>query len=226
MERVAVDFLGPSPETESGNRYMMAAMAYFTKWPEEYAVPDQSAQTTASRLLGDFFCRFGVPKGLHSDQGRNFESQVMAEVCERLGIVKMSSAPLNPQSDRLVERFNATLTTQLAMHTGQHQRDWDLHHPLVLLACRSAVQESTGFTPAMLMFGREHSTPMDLMFGTQPRMEESPESYTELLREFCKHMDSARPAFHKNVHMTCAARGHLSKPGKRCGCTPRRGGRD
>ncbi|KAI4905925.1 hypothetical protein NFI96_009525 [Prochilodus magdalenae] len=150
MERVAVDFLGPFSETESGNWYVMVAMDYFTKWPEAYAAPDQSAQTTASRLLGDFFFRFGMPEELHSDQGRNFESQVMAEVCEKLGIVKTRTTPLHPQSDGLVERFNDTLTTQLAMLTGQHQRDWDLHLPLVLLACRSAVQESTGFTPAML----------------------------------------------------------------------------
>ena len=195
MERVAVDFLGPFPETESGNRYVMVAMDYFTKWPEAYAVPDQSAQTTASRLLGDFFCRFGVPEELHSDQGRNFESQVMAEVCEKLGIVKTRTTPLHPQSDGLVERFNATLTTQLAMLTGQHQRDWDLHLPLVLLACRSAVQESTGFTPAMLMFGRELRTPVDLMFGTPPGTGESPESYTELVRELGKRMDS--------VHRLC-----------------------
>ncbi|KAL7841611.1 hypothetical protein SRHO_G00253020 [Serrasalmus rhombeus] len=165
MERVAVDVLGPFPRTEAGNRYVLVAMDFFTKWPEAYAVPDQSAVTTAERLVEEFFCHFGLPEELHSDQGRNFESQVMAEVCQRLGVRKTRTTPLHPQSDGLVERFNKTLATQLAILADKHQRDWDRHLPLVLWSCRAAVQESTSFTPAQLMLGRELCTPTDLVFG-------------------------------------------------------------
>ena len=79
MEQVGVDILGPFPTTDSGNRYILVAMDYFTKWPEAYAVPDQSAVTTAERLVCEMFCRFGAPQELHSDQGRNFKAQVFAE---------------------------------------------------------------------------------------------------------------------------------------------------
>ncbi|KAJ8364485.1 hypothetical protein SKAU_G00133160 [Synaphobranchus kaupii] len=79
MERVGVDVLGPFPVTDSGNRYILIAMDYFTKWPEAFAVPDQSAATTAERLMEEMFTRFGAPAELHSDQGRNFESQLLAE---------------------------------------------------------------------------------------------------------------------------------------------------
>ncbi|KAL6466836.1 hypothetical protein MHYP_G00246400 [Metynnis hypsauchen] len=168
MERVAVDVLGPFPVTDSGNRFVLVAMDYFTKWPEAYAVPDQGAVTTADVLVREFFCRFGVPEELHSDQGRNFESEVMAGVCRILGIHKTRTTPLHPQSDGLVERFNRTLAAQLAMVVGKNQRDWDKHLPVVLLACRSAVQETTGFTPARLMFGRELRTPVTLAFGAPP----------------------------------------------------------
>lgn len=72
MEPVGVDILGPFPLTDGGNRYVLVAMDYFTKWPEAYAVPDQSATTTAERLVCEMFCRFGAPEELHSDQGRNF----------------------------------------------------------------------------------------------------------------------------------------------------------
>ncbi|CAI5642673.1 unnamed protein product [Oreochromis niloticus] len=58
-----------------GNRYVLVAMDYFTKWQEAYTVPDQSATTTAERLVEEMFARFGVPAELHSDQGRNFESK-------------------------------------------------------------------------------------------------------------------------------------------------------
>ncbi|CAI5678540.1 unnamed protein product [Oreochromis niloticus] len=139
-------------------------------WPEAYAVPDQSAVTTARTLVDEMFTRFGVPEELHSDQGRNFESQVLGEVCRRLGVRKTRTTPLHPQSDGLVERFNRTLATQLAILTSQHQRDWDQHLPLVLWAYRTAVQESSQCTAA-LMFGRELRTPVDLVFGAPPEPE-------------------------------------------------------
>ncbi|XP_041929155.1 uncharacterized protein K02A2.6-like [Alosa sapidissima] len=147
------------------------AMDYFTKWPEAYAVPDQSAHTTADRLVTEMFCRFGAPEELHSDQGRNFEAEVFAEVCQRMGIRKTRTTPLHPQSDGLVERFNRTLAVQLAILADRQQKDWDLHLPLVLWAYRTAVQESTKCTPAALMFGRELRTPVDLVFGSPPETE-------------------------------------------------------
>uniref|UniRef100_A0A669BLT9 Gypsy retrotransposon integrase-like protein 1 n=1 Tax=Oreochromis niloticus TaxID=8128 RepID=A0A669BLT9_ORENI len=168
MERVGVDVLGPFPVTESGNWYVLVAMDYFTKWPEAYAVPDQSASTTAEKLVEEMFTRFGVPAELHSDQGRNFESKVFGEICRRLGVEKTRTTPLHPQSDGLVERFNRTLATQLAILTSRHQRDWDRHLPLVLWSYRTAVQESSQCTPAALMFGRELRTPVDLVFGSPP----------------------------------------------------------
>ncbi|XP_053356089.1 uncharacterized protein LOC128527651, partial [Clarias gariepinus] len=151
-----VDILGPFPISDRGNRYVLVAMDYFTKWPEAFAVPDQSASTTARVLVDEVFSRFGAPERLHSDQGRNFEAEVFAAVCERLGVKKTHTTPLHPQSDGLVERFNRTLTTQLAVLTSARQKDWDEHLPLVLWAYRTAVQESSQLTPAALMFELVH----------------------------------------------------------------------
>ncbi|RXN34248.1 Retrovirus-related Pol poly from transposon [Labeo rohita] len=85
MERIGVDILGSFPITEAGNHFVLVAMDYFTKWPEAYAVLDQSASTSAKQLVDEMFTRFGVPDELHSDQRRNFESQLFSEVCQRLG---------------------------------------------------------------------------------------------------------------------------------------------
>jgi hypothetical protein len=52
------------------------AMNYFTKEPEAYAIPNQEASTVAEPLVTNF-CRFRVPRKLHNDQGRNFESRVI-----------------------------------------------------------------------------------------------------------------------------------------------------
>ena len=89
-------------------------------------------------------------------------------MCERLGIHKTRTMPQRPQGDGLVERFHRTMGQQLAILTSQHQRDWDNHLPLVLMACRTAVQESTSCTPSLLMLGRELRTPAELAFGRPP----------------------------------------------------------
>jgi hypothetical protein len=52
-------------------------MGYFTKWPEVYVIPNQEASTVAEALVTNFFCRFGIPPELQSDQGRNFESHLL-----------------------------------------------------------------------------------------------------------------------------------------------------
>lgn len=75
MEHVSVDILGPLPLSDQGNGYILVAMDYFMKWPEAYAVPDQSTATTTRVFVDEFFCYFGVPEELHSEQGRNFEGR-------------------------------------------------------------------------------------------------------------------------------------------------------
>jgi transposase InsO family protein len=177
MERIAIDIVGPLPVTEHGNKYMLVAMDYFTKWPEVYAIPDQEAVTVARALVEGMFCRFGAPMELHSDQGRNFESNVFAEVCRLFGVSKTRTTPGYPQSDGMVERFNRTLLNALASFADLHQRDWDLYIPFVLLAYRSVVHESTGTSPSMMMLGREVRGPVELLLP-RPAQEE-PEEVTE-----------------------------------------------
>uniref|UniRef100_A0A8K9XW62 Gypsy retrotransposon integrase-like protein 1 n=1 Tax=Oncorhynchus mykiss TaxID=8022 RepID=A0A8K9XW62_ONCMY len=139
MERVGVDIVGPFSTTDSGNRWVLTAMDYFPKWPEPYALPDQEAETIVDALTAGMFSRFGAAESIHSDQGRNFESCVFATMCERLSMHKTRTTPLHPQSDGLVERFNKMLGQQLAVVSSKHQRHWDKHLPMVLMACRSAV---------------------------------------------------------------------------------------
>lgn len=168
MERVAVDVMGLFSCTDRGNHYVLAAMDYFTKWPEAYVLPDQEAETVVDALVEGLFSQFGAAETIRSDQGRNFESRVSATMCEQLGMHKMCSTALHPQNDGLVERFNRTLAQQLGVLTVEHQHDWDTHLPLVLLAYRSAVQDSTSCTPALLMLRRELRTPAVEAFSKPP----------------------------------------------------------
>ena len=95
-----------------------------------------------------------------------------------LGIHRTRTTALHPQSDGMVERYNRTLENQLATFVQDHQKDWDLHLPLLLMSYRSAVHETTKLTPAMLMFGRELRVPLDLLLG-RPHADIEELSYLE-----------------------------------------------
>ncbi|XP_056155241.1 rho GTPase-activating protein 28 [Lampris incognitus] len=167
MERVAVDILGPLPLSEKGSQYILVAMDYFCKWPESYAIPNQETTTVAEVLVDGFVTRLGVPDEIHSDQGRNFESQVFKEMCRLLHIKKTHKMVLHPQSDGMVEWYNHTLLVQLAVFVQKHQRDWDDYLQLLMMAYRSAMHQSTGCTPASIMFGQELHTPTELLTTCQ-----------------------------------------------------------
>ncbi|KAL5515841.1 hypothetical protein EMCRGX_G001073 [Ephydatia muelleri] len=79
MQIVAVDIIGPITPGEAKKPYILVASDYFTRWAEAYAIPNQEAITVATTLIDEFFCRFSIPQQLHSDQGRQFESDVMKE---------------------------------------------------------------------------------------------------------------------------------------------------
>ena len=86
----------------------------------------------------EFICHFGV------DQGQNFESKLMAEVCELLEIKKTRTTAYHPQSDGMVERFTQTLEAQLSKFADHNQRDWDQHLLFLMMAYCSAVHDTTG----------------------------------------------------------------------------------
>ena len=181
-----MDVVGPFPESDKGNKYFMVVMDYFTKWPEVFAIPNQEASTIADKLVQEVFCRFGVPLEIHSDQGRNFESQIFQETCRVLGIHKTRTTSYHPQSDGMVERFNQTLERYLAKVVESRQKDWDEHIQPFLLSYRSAVHESTAHTPAFANFGRELRLPADLLTGIPP---DAPHSVTDYANNLRNKMD-------------------------------------
>lgn len=184
MDVISVDIMGPFPESDTGNKYILVAGDHFSKWMEAYAIPDPEATTVARKLVDELFCRFSVPTHLHSDQGKQFESQVMKEICTILGIVKTWTSAYHPQCDGLVERFNRTLQSMLATTVTDHPFNWEEALPKVCLAYNSSVHSSTGYTPFFLMFGREATLPIDIIYGMpEPQQVLSVAEYSKTTRK-------------------------------------------
>jgi len=180
---MALDILGPLPESDLGNRFLLVVGDYFTKWTEAYPIPNQEAITVARKLVDEFICRFGAPETLHTDQRRNFESKLFKELCRLLGIEKTRTSAYHPEGDGMIERFNRTVIGMLSNYVSDNQRDWDCHLPQVMMAYRSSVHESTRYSPFYMMFGRNIQLPIDIMYGRAPEEPQETVEYTRRLRD-------------------------------------------
>ncbi|GFV80177.1 retrovirus-related Pol polyprotein from transposon 412 [Trichonephila clavipes] len=188
FKRIAFDNQGPLQRSSDGNNNILVVMDYFTKWSEAYPIPDQEASTVAEVLVQHWISRFGVPLQLHSDQGRNFNSAICKRLCEILAINKTRTTALNPQSDGMVERFNRTILNSLSRLVSSNQQDWDKKLPFFLLAYRSAVHETTGYSPSQMLFERDLRLPAYLLFSQPPDVPLVPEEYIEKLQQRMEEM--------------------------------------
>ena len=182
-ELVTTDIMGPLPNSGDGNKFVLVVIDHFTKWVELYPLPEISAKTVANRLMLTFL-RFGIPDTLLSDQGSNYQSELMVELCELLDIHKVRTSPYHPQCDGITERFNRTLQAMITSYISNHQRDWDVLLPSLAFAYNTAVHSTTKSSPFELVYGRIPKVPVDLMFE-QVNLELylNPEQYAAEVKE-------------------------------------------
>lgn len=96
FELVSLDIVGPLPLTNNRNRYLITFVDYLTRYCEAIPIPDQTAETVAKEFVHKIITRYGVPKRLLTDQGRNFISALFKGVCTLLGVKKIQTTPYHP----------------------------------------------------------------------------------------------------------------------------------
>ncbi|XP_064103315.1 uncharacterized protein LOC135213265 [Macrobrachium nipponense] len=135
---------------------------YSTRYPE--AVPLKGIETEqVAEALVQIFSRVGIPKEILSDMGTQFTSNLMKEVGRLLSVKQLVTTPYHPACNGLVERFNGTLKTMLRKMSSERPKDWDRYLPALLFAYRGVPQESTGFSPFELLYGRTVRGPMTVL---------------------------------------------------------------
>ncbi|CAH1257446.1 GIN1 [Branchiostoma lanceolatum] len=162
-DRVAMDICGPYPKSHKGNKYILVLSDYFTKWVEVFPMADITAESVVKCFYEGWICVHGPPQSLHTDQGSNFDSVHVKDLCRFMKIHKTRTTPYHPQSDGLVERFNRTMGNILRSRVAPHQRDWDEHLPEVKFAYNTSCHATTGFSPYFVQHGREARLPIHLM---------------------------------------------------------------
>ena len=164
LELVHMDYL--SLEPSKGNiENVLVITDHFTRYALAYPSKTQTAQATARILWDNFICHYGFPEKFISDQGRNFESDLIKELCKIAGVKKVHTTPYHPQGNGQCERFNSTLCNMLGTLSEEEKSDWKSHLGCMTHAYNCTKHASTTYSPYYLMFGRHPRLPIDVEFG-------------------------------------------------------------
>ena len=164
LELVHMDYL--SLEPSKGNiENVLVITDHFTRYALAYPSKTQTAQATARILWDNFICHYGFPEKFISDQGRNFESDLIKELCKIAGVKKVHTTPYHPQGNGQCERFNSTLCNMLGTLSEEEKSDWKSYFGCMTHAYNCTKHASTTYSPYYLMFGRHPRLPIDVEFG-------------------------------------------------------------
>ena len=175
FKRVAIDLVGPiSPPSEAGHKYILTLVDYATRYPEAVPLKNIDTETVAEALV-DIFSRLGIPEEILSDLGTQFVSDCMKEVARLLSIKQLTTTPYHPMCNGLTEKFNGTLKTTLKRLCSEQPKLWHRYINPLLFAYREVAQESTGFSPFELLYGRAVRGPMFILKELWTKEVEAPE---------------------------------------------------
>lgn len=145
LELVCMDFLSIEPDSKN-TKDVLVITDFFTKYAVAVPTSNQKSHTVAKALWENFIVPYGIPEKLHSDQGADFESKTIKELCQLMGIHKIRTTPYHPRGNP-VERFNHTLLSMLGTLKECDKVHWSSFVKPLVHTYNCTKHDSTGFTP-------------------------------------------------------------------------------
>jgi len=161
MQRLHIDVVGPLPTTIKGNKYILTITDHFSRYCHFYSLTDQSATSIAAKLM-DFVSIHGIPQSILTDQGQNFQANIIKTLAKNLGIKQLPTTPYHPASNAICERTHKSIQNSLAC-LSKNVVDWDQYLPLYTLFYNNSYHESLKMSPAYVLFGRHLDLPYNLL---------------------------------------------------------------
>lgn len=162
FERWGIDFVQDLPETSRGNRHIITAIDYGTRWVVAKAVPRRDSETVARFLYEDIMLNYGVPFEIITDRASAFLSEAVVEFEKLQKIHHHASTPYHPCTNGMVERMHASLGHAITTLTDGHPENWDDLLPQAVFGLRVRIHSVTRRSPFYLMYGVHPKLPGDL----------------------------------------------------------------
>ncbi|GKD36931.1 reverse transcriptase domain-containing protein [Tanacetum coccineum] len=155
-----IDFMGPFPSSR-GNKYILVAVDYLSKWVEAKALPTNDARVVV-KFLKSLFARFGTPRAIISDRSTHFCNDQFAKVMLKYGVTHRLSTAYHPQTSEQMEVLNHGLKRILERTIGENHASWSDKLDDALWAFRTAFKTPIRCTPYKLVYGKACHLPIDL----------------------------------------------------------------
>nr|GEV12581.1 DNA-directed DNA polymerase [Tanacetum cinerariifolium] len=155
-----IDFMGPFSNS-NGNKYILVAVDYLSKWVEAKALPTNDARVVV-KFLKSLFSWFGTPKVIISDRGTHFYNDQFAKVMSKYGVTHRLSTAYHPQTSGQVEVTNRGLKKILERTVGENRALWTDKLDDALWAFRTAFKTPIGCIPYRLVYGKSCHLPLEL----------------------------------------------------------------
>ena len=179
------------PSARGGLKPATIVTDHFTRYAQAYPSKTQTALATAKLLWNNFIVHYGFPNKIIPDQGRNFESELLANLCEVAGVQKLRTTPYHPQTNGQCERFNSTLLKMLGTLTPEQKKDWKTYVPAMVHAYNCTRNTATGYSPYYLLFGSEPRLPIDVEYGLERGKQQSPPSRSTYVTQLRRRLSFA-----------------------------------
>jgi transposase InsO family protein len=118
-----MDYLTLEP-SKGKQQNILIITDHFTRYAQAIPTRNQTARTTAEVLFNICIVHYGIPERLYSDQGANFESKVIGELCRMTEITKSRTTSYHPLGNGMCERFNRTLLNMLGTLEPEQKKNW------------------------------------------------------------------------------------------------------
>ena len=192
FQQWGLDILGPLPIGKGQCKFIIVAVDYFTKWVKAEPLSTITEQKIRNFVWRAIICRFGIPRALVSDNGKQFDNAKFRDLCAELGIKNYYSSPAHPQSNGQAEVTIRTLKAALKTKLEDLKGSWVEYLPEVLWAYRTTQKSATRETPFALAFGTEVVAPVEVGIKS-PRVELASEDHNdEALRLNLELLDERR----------------------------------
>ena len=147
-----IDIMGPFPLGKKQLRFLIVEIDYFTKWVEAEPMTTITKAKVTSFVWKNIICRFGVPRVIISDNGKQFDNPKFWKFCQDLRVKNHYSSPRHPKANDRKEVMNKSLFKIIKTWLG---RAWPEELQNFLWAYRTTIRFPTGETPFKLTFGTE-----------------------------------------------------------------------